>query len=370
MTVAYLDLTRQWQAIRDEVMPPLEALVDSQKFILGPPVVELENDLAAHIGVEHVVGCASGSDALLLALMALDVGPGDEVITTPFTFFATAGSIYRAGAKPVFVDVDPITLNIDPAAVARAVTPATKAIMPVHLFGQCADMDAIGTIARDHGLRVIEDAAQAIGATHRGRPAGTMGDIGAFSFFPTKNLGGFGDGGACTTRDPELAARLRCLRVHGELPDRRYVHLRVGLNSRLDALQAVVLRAKLRHLSQWTDARRTHAAFYDAHLGGTGVATPAVASDCGHVYNLYTIRHLQRDALRDHLSRHDVGCAVYYPLGLHMQECFASLGGRQGDLPVCEQACGEVLSLPVYPELTPDERQDVVDTIAGYGSAG
>ena len=366
MNVPFFDLTRQWQAIRDEVLPPLGALLDSQKFILGAPVEELENDLAAHCGFAHAVGCASGSDALLLALMALEVGPGDEVITTPFTFFATAGAICRTGAKPVFVDIKPDTFNIDPDKIGPAITPATKAIMPVHLYGQCADMDAIVAIAREHNLRVIEDCAQAIGATHKGRPAGTMGDIGAFSFFPTKNLGGFGDGGFCTAGDPELAALLRSLRVHGQATDMRYMHRRVGFNSRLDALQAVVLRVKLRHLAEWNEARRANAAFYDSHLPAHGLRVPAVVPDRHHVYHQYVIRHAQRDALREHLSAQGVGCTVYYPLGLHLQECFASLGGKQGDLPECEQACREVLALPVFPELMPDERQYLVDGVADF----
>lgn len=362
--VPLLDVGRGNQPLRDEFLAAIAAVIDSGRFLHGPEVTQLENHVAQLCGVEHAIGCASGSDALLLALMALDIGPGDEVIVPSFTFFATASAVTRLGAKPVFADIDPATFNIDPAAVGAAVTPATKAIIPVHLFGQCAEMDAIQAIARRHGLRVIEDAAQAIGATYHGRPAGSIGDIGCFSFYPTKNLGAFGDAGMITTRDAELAQRLRLLAAHGMSP--RYYHREIGINSRLDTIQAAILGVKLQYLNEWTTARRANAARYwqlfsDANLEQR-FGLPHASPGQGHVWNQYTIRVPggRRDEVKAQLSQAGVGAEIYYPVPLHQQECFASLGYRAGSLPATEQAACEVLSLPIFPELTDAELQTVV----------
>ncbi|HUE72034.1 MAG TPA: DegT/DnrJ/EryC1/StrS family aminotransferase, partial [Pirellulaceae bacterium] len=317
---------------------------------------------------EHAVGCASGSDALLLALMALDIGEGDEVIVPSFTFFATASAVWRLNARPVFVDIDPATYNLDPEAVEEAITPATKAIIPVHLFGQCADMDAIGEIAERRGLWVVEDAAQAIGAKYRGRPAGSMGAIGCLSFYPTKNLGAFGDGGMLTTNDRPLADKLRLLAGHGMSP--RYYHKVVGINSRLDTIQAAVLLVKLAHLEAWTKARAAHAAHYDRLLTGRGLdllaGLPRTASGCDHVWNQYTIRIPggRRDGVKAQLAQQQIGSEVYYPVPLHLQECFRSLGYGPGTLPHTERAAHEVLSLPVFPELTEAEQLLVVERLS------
>ncbi len=371
MKVPLLDLKAQHRTIRNEVMAAVEGVFESQQFILGSEVERFEEEVARYCQARHAIGCASGSDALLLALMALDIGPGDEVITVSYSFFATAGAIARLGAKPVFVDVLHHDFNLDPDLIERAITPRTRAIMPVHLFGQCARMDVILDIAASHGLRVIEDAAQAIGAKHRGRSAGTMGTIGCFSFFPSKNLGGAGDAGLLTTDDDRLASRLRILRVHGMEP--KYYHQVVGVNSRLDALQAAVLRVKLRHLDEWTEARRRNAARYDTLFAESGleeVKTPAANPDCRHIYNQYTIRCSNRDGLIQHLGEAGIGSEVYYPVPLHRQECFAYLGNGAGELPVSEQAAREVLSLPVYPELTGEMQNYVVERIANYYRAG
>jgi dTDP-4-amino-4,6-dideoxygalactose transaminase len=362
--VPLLDVGRGNNPLREEFLAAVAAVIDSGRFLHGPEVTALENNVARMCGVEHAVGCASGSDALLLALMALDIGPGDEVIVPSFTFFATASAVSRLGAKPVFADIDPATFNIAPAAIEAAITPATRAIIPVHLFGQCADMDPILAIARRHKLRVIEDAAQAIGATYQGRPAGSMGDMGCLSFYPTKNLGGFGDGGMLTTRDAELAARLRLLAAHGMSP--RYYHREVGINSRLDTLQAAILGVKLQYLGEWTAARQANAARYwqlfsEAGLEGS-YGLPQASTGCGHVWNQYTIRvpGARRDAVKAHLAQAGVGAEIYYPVPLHEQQCFAHLGYRPGSLPATEQAAREVLSLPIFPELADAELQTVV----------
>ena len=359
MSVSFFDLRQQYAALQLELEAAVLKVMRETRYILGPEVGELEAALAKYTGAKHVIACSSGSDALLLALMALDVGAGDEVITTPFTFFATAGAIARLGAKPVFVDIEPKAFNINPAGIAAKITNRTKAILPVHLYGQCVDMDAI----LDFGLPVIEDAAQAIGAKFKSQSAGTMGAIGTFSFFPTKNLGGAGDGGALTTNDDRLAERLRSLRVHGSA--RRYYHDEVGMNGRLDTLQAAVLLVKLRYLDAWTRARQCHAAQYDRQLAGV-MQTPWCHPDCVPIYNQYTIRTDRRDALRAHLTKTGIGSEIYYPVPLHLQKCFRCLGHHAGDFPEAERAAAEVLSLPVYPELTEAQIAFVITATTGF----
>jgi len=367
MNVPLLDLRAQFQTIRGEVMAAVERVFESQHFILGPEVEAFEIAAAKYCRVKHAIGCGSGSDALLLALTALGVGPGDEVVTASFSFFATAGSIARLGARPVFVDISPDDFNVDPNLIERAITPRAKAILPVHLFGQCAEMDAIREVADRHNLPVIEDAAQAIGAGYCERRAGAMGAVGCFSFFPSKNLGGAGEGGLMTTDDDDLAEKLRLLRVHGMRP--KYYHKVVGVNSRLDALQAAVLGIKLKYLDRWSDARRRNAEHYDklfAEAGVEEVTTPAVRPNRRHIFNQYTIRCSRRDELMDFLKRRGVGSEIYYPAPLHLQECFAHLGYKLGDLPATERASRECLSLPIYPELTEEMRQYVVEKIAEF----
>ncbi len=363
--VPLLDLKAQYASIREEVRAKVDEIMDNQAFILGPEVEAFEKNAAPYCGTSYAVGVSSGTDALMAALMALDIGPGDEVMTTPFSFFATAGTIARLGAKPVFVDIDPGTFNIDSDKIEAALTGGTKAVLPVHLFGQCAHMDPILEIAAKHGLAVVEDAAQAIGAEYRERRAGSMGDAGCFSFFPSKNLGGFGDGGLVTTNDAELAERVRLLRVHGAPSG--YRHSMVGGNFRLDALQAAVLGIKLKRLDGWTEGRRKNAADYarrfeDADLVGKEITLPVDGQD-RHIYNQYVIRAENREGLRRHLSELNIGHAVYYPLPLHLQECFAHLGGKEGDFPVSETAAKEVLALPVYTELNEDQRAYIVEGI-------
>ncbi len=362
-----IDLRRQYESVRDVVDAAIRGLLDSQQWILGRPVEDLESALAALAGVPHAVGCASGSDALYLALRAAGVGPSDEVVTTPFSFFATAGAVWRLGAKPVFADVDARTFNLDPERVAAAITPRTRAILPVHLYGRVADMDAIGAAAtRAGGVPVIEDAAQAIGAERDGRRAGSFGAAAAFSFFPTKNLGAYGDGGLVTTADDEVAARLRRLRVHGERE--RYRHVEVGVNARLDAVQAAVLLAKLPRLGRWNERRRALAARYGRLLARTPLVLPEVAD--GHIFHQYTVRvpdgAAARDRLRAHLAEEGIGSAVYYPVPLHLQECFRCLGYRPGDLPEAERAAAECLSLPIFPEMRDDEQEAVAEAIGRF----
>jgi len=371
LEVPLLDLKAQFATIQDEIMAAIARVMSSQRFILGGEVDELEAEIASLIGVRFAVGCASGSDALILALMALGIGAGDEVITTPFTFFASAGAIARVGARPVFIDINPASYNLDSAAISRAITGRTKAIMPVHLFGLAADMDEIMRVADAHGIPVIEDAAQAISAEYGNRTLGSIGQLGCFSFFPTKNLGGAGDGGMITTSDEALATRLRMLRVHGERTKYHYEVL--GVNSRLDALQAAILRAKLRHLSGWTSARRRNADRYrrllaDHKLSGCVVA-PIETTGAFHVYHQFTIRVQRRDALRDFLKQQGVGTEIYYPLPLHEQPAFAYLGYRKGDFPHSEAASAEVLSLPIYPELTEEQQEYVAAQIARFFAA-
>jgi dTDP-4-amino-4,6-dideoxygalactose transaminase len=384
LKVPLLDLKAQYQTIREEVRVALDLVLESQSFILGSEVSALEAEIAAYCDTRFAIGCASGSDALLLALMAVGVGPGDEVVCPAYTFFATGGSIARLGASPVYADIDPVSFNLDPASARSAALRCTrlKAFLPVHLFGQAADTDAHLALGREFGVPVIEDAAQAIGTRDAaGHAAGSRGAVGCFSFFPSKNLGAFGDAGIMTTQDPELADRLEILRVHGSRP--KYFHRVVGINSRLDALQAAVLRVKLRHLDAWTKARQENAAWYDrafaaagaqpgdAPLDGSGLTlrTPMpVVAPARHIYNQYVIRvpaHL-RDPLRQHLTEHGVGTEIYYPVCLHLQECFAYLGGREGDLPVSEAAARETLALPIYPELTREQQAYVVARVVEY----
>jgi dTDP-4-amino-4,6-dideoxygalactose transaminase len=363
MPVPLLDLQEQYRPIRDDLIAALIRVADTQRFIGGPEVEALERELAAFIGVRHAIGVSSGTDALLVSLMALGIGPGDEIVTTPFSFFATAGSIVRLGAVPVFVDVDPGTLNIDASAVAAAITPRTRAIMPVHLYGLCADMQPLLEAAARAGVPVTEDAAQAIGASYGDRQAGAMGAVGCFSFFPSKNLGAFGDAGLVTTDDDRLAHDVRLLRDHGAEP--KYFHKRVGGNFRLDALQAAVLRVKLPHLAAWTAARRANADRYDRLFRERrlDVRVPIRPDGRGHIFNQYVIRVPHRDEVRASLERAGIGTEIYYPVPFHLQECFAPLGYRQGAFPAAEAAAREVLALPVYPGLTEMQQRSVVDAL-------
>lgn len=374
--VPLLDVNRATAELRDELLAAVASVIDSGRFLHGPDVTQLERSVAELCGVEHAIACASGSDALLLALMALDVGAGDEVLLPSFTFFATASAVSRVGARPVFVDIDPKTFNIDPARLEAAITPRTKAIIPVHLFGQCAEMDAIGEIAQRQRLFVIEDAAQAIGAKYWGRPACSLGAVGCLSFYPTKNLGGFGDGGMLTTHDADLAQRLRLYAAHGMNP--RYYHKVIGINSRLDTIQAAVLNVKLKRLANWSSRRAANARRYDELLRTAGldgqITLPRAEPHCEHVWNQYTIRvrHGRRDAVKASLNAAGVGSEVYYPVPLHQQECFRSLGVKPGSLPHTEKAAAEVLSLPIFPELTAEEQATVVarlrDALAGHAA--
>ena len=370
MTIPFLDLQPQYDSISGELDAAVQAVIRSQRFILGEPVERLETSLAEMFGVEYTVGCASGTDALLLPLRAFWRQFGDEVVIPTFTFFATAGAVWNAGYRPVFCDVDASTFNVTGESVSAAWTDRTRGVIPVHLYGQMAPLDEIGYVARERDGFVIEDAAQAIGASQCGTSgtatsAGVAGDAGAFSFFPTKNLGGFGDGGLMSTNDAELADKLRKLRVHGGV--KMYHHEMVGTNSRLDALQAAVLSAKLPHLESWSEARRANAALYDELLADVAdVITPVVSPGNLHVYNQYTIRAWRRDELRAHLTAQGVGNALYYPVPLHLQECFSELGYQEGDLPVSEQLCKEVVSLPIFPELGEDRVTAVAEAIREF----
>jgi len=364
MTVSVLDLPTQYQAHREEIDRAILDVVAGGHFILGPNVRSLEEEIAAYTHCRYGIGLASGTDALRLALAALDIGPGDEVITTPFTFVATASTISHAGATPVFVDIDPRTYNLVPALVEEAITPRTRAIVPVHLFGQPAEMAPILDIARKHNLRVIEDAAQAIGAEEQGRRVGSLGDIGCFSFYPTKNLGAYGDGGMVTTNDPEIAEKVRILRNHGSRE--RYQNEVLGFNSRLDEIQAAVLRVKLRYLEEWTARRRQIAALYTELLAHTAVTTPYERPEVRHVYHQYTIRAPRRDELRTYLQEQGIGTMVYYPTPLHRLKLYADLDYPAGSLPVSEAVAREVLSLPIYPELTDEQVHEVAEAIRRF----
>jgi len=367
MQVPLLDLKRQYQTIKSEIDAAIAEVVETQYFKLGPKVAEFEAQIAEYSGTKRAVGCASGTDALLLALMAHGVGKGDEVITTPYTFFATGGSISRSGAKPVYVDIEPKTYNLDPTKIEAAITDRTKAIMPVHLYGQCADMDPINEIAKRHDLIVIEDAAQAIGAEYKGRRAGSLGDIGCFSFFPSKNLGGYGDGGMITTQSDEIADLLISLREHGQTE--MYQHWTIGMNSRLDAIQAAVLMVKLRHLDAWSDGRSANADYYNGRFEGTAVGTPYRMADCRHIYNQYIIRVSNRDGLREHLKAKNIGNALYYPKPLHLQVCFKDLGYQEGDCPESERASKETLSIPIFSLLTDEEKDYVASSVLEFVAA-
>ncbi|MCF7936656.1 MAG: DegT/DnrJ/EryC1/StrS family aminotransferase [Synergistales bacterium] len=371
-TIPILDLNRSYGEIAEEVRGAVQRVLDGQQFILGQEVADFEEQAANFLGANHATGCASGSDALLLALMSLDLQAGDEVITTPFSFFATAGAIERLGAKPVFCDIDPDSLNLRPDLIARAVGERTRAILPVHIFGQMAPMKEILELGASRNIPVIEDCAQSFGAFElfEGKPcySGTLGTAGCFSFFPTKNLGGCGDGGLITTNDEGIYQRIRSLRVHGAL--KTYIHEEVGLNSRLDALQAAILSVKLTRLPQWNEQRREAAGVYSILFGEHGlldrVQVPVVQDGRNHIFHQYVIQCDRRDALKDYLSRQGIGTKVYYPLCLHRQPCFAHLGYQEGDLPVAEEASRRVLALPIFPGITPEEQERIVETIAAF----
>jgi len=357
MRVPLLDLKAQYVTIKDEVLAAVSEVLESQRCIGGPKITELEEKIAAICDCSFAVGLSSGTDAILNTLMSLDIGAGDEVITTPFTFFATVGCIARTGAKPVFVDINPKTYNINPDLIESVVTEKTKAVMPVHLFGQMADMNPIMEIANKHNLAVIEDAAQSITSTYKGKKAGSMGTAGCFSFFPSKNLGAAGDGGMIVTNDEKLYDRLAIMRNHGSKP--KYYHSYIGGNFRLDPIQAAVLLVKLPHLDKWSEARRQNAAYYNKKFEGTIVQTPYISENCVTIYNQYVIRVPRRDELVGYLRENNIGCEIYYPVPMHLQQCFKNLGYKQGSFPESEKAAKEVLALPTYPELT-DKMKDLV----------
>jgi dTDP-4-amino-4,6-dideoxygalactose transaminase len=364
MEVPLLDLKAQYATIKDQVLAAISEVLDSQVCIGGPKVLELEQRIAAVSDCRFGVGVSSGTDAILNCLMSLNIGPDDEVVTTPFTFFATVGCLARVGATPVLVDIDPKTYNIDPNQIEVAVTRRTKAILPVHLFGQMADMDPIMGVARRYQLDVIEDAAQSVTSAYRGRKAGSIGKAGCFSFFPSKNLGGIGDGGMVVTSDEALYQRLLLMRNHGAEP--KYYHKFIGANFRLDPIQAAALLVKLPHLEAWSEARRRNAAHYNERFAGTVVQTPYISPDCQTIYNQYCIRVPRRDEVVAHLKANKIGCEVYYPVPLHLQECFTYLGYSKGDFPEAEKAAGEILALPIYPELTREMQDAVVDAILTF----
>lgn len=364
MKVPLLDLKAQYATVRDETLAAVSEVLESQRCIGGPKVGELEQKIAELSDCRFAAGTSSGTDAILSSLMSLQIGAGDEVITTPFTFFATVGCIVRTGAKPVFVDIDPKTYNINPDLIDKKVTRRTKAIMPVHLFGQMADMDPVMEIANKYDLACIEDAAQSITSTYKGRKAGSIGTVGCFSFFPSKNLGGAGDGGMVVTNDEDVYNRLKIMRNHGSNP--KYYHKFVGGNFRLDPIQAAVLLVKLPHLDDWSAARRRNAAFYDERFAGTAVQTPYVNSDCVSIYNQYVIRVPERDRLVAYLREENIGCEIYYPLPAHLQECFGNLGHTKGDFPEAEKASQQVLAIPVYPELTDRMKDHVVNAALSF----
>lgn len=365
--VPLLDMSRQYATLKDQLNAAVLNVMAHGKFILGPEMKQFEKDAAAFVGVKHAIGVASGTDALLLALRAAGVGPGDEVILPAFSFFATAGVVSRLGATPKFIDIDPETYNSDPTQIEAAITPKTKAVMPVHLFGQCADMTPIVELAKAKGLTVVEDAAQALSSSYKETRAGALGDMGCFSFYPTKNLGGMGDGGMITTNNDQLADELLRLRVHGARP--KYYNQTVGYNSRLDTMQAAVLAVKLPHLDSWSQARREHAAYYDEKLADLAVDLPVVRDYGVHIYNQYTIALDRRDEFRDHLKSRNIGHEIYYPVPLHLQECYKDLGYKPGDLPVSERAAARVCSLPIFPELTYEEQDYVVKAVADFVGA-
>ncbi len=364
MQIPLLDLKAQYAKIKDEVLAAVSEVLESQRCIGGPKVEELEKKIAEISDCKYAVGTSSGTDAILNALMSLEIGEGDEVITTPFTFFSTVGCIARVGAKPVFVDIDPRTYNIDSMKVAEAVTEKTKAIMPVHLYGQMADMEPIMEVAKKHNIAVIEDAAQSITSTYKGRKAGSVGTAGCFSFFPSKNLGGIGDGGMIVTNDEKLYERAFIMRNHGSKP--KYYHKFIGGNFRLDPIQAAALLVKLPYLDGWSEARRKNAAYYNKKFEGTVVQVPYINPDCVTIYNQYVIRVPRRDEVVAHLKENNIGCEIYYPVPMHLQKCFAYLGCREGDFGEAEKAAKEVMALPVYPELTDEMKDCVVETLLSF----
>jgi dTDP-4-amino-4,6-dideoxygalactose transaminase len=364
MQVPLLDLKAQYATIKNEILTAVSEVLESQICIGGPKVAQLEQKIAAISDCKFAVGASSGTDAILNSLMSLNINSGDEVITTPFTFFATAGCIARTGAKPVFVDIDPKTYNINPTLIEAAVTGRTRVIMPVHLFGQMADMDPIMAIAKKCNLAVIEDAAQSITSTYKGRKAGSFGTVGCFSFFPSKNLGGIGDGGMIVTNDQQLYDRLSIMRNHGSKP--KYYHKYIGGNFRLDPIQAAALLVKLPHLDQWSEARRRNAAYYNEKFKNTVVQTPYISHDCASIFNQYVIRVPRRDELVEHLRQKNIGCEIYYPVPMHLQECFKYLGYKEGSLPKSEKAAEEVLAIPIYPELTDQMMDYVAETILTF----
>lgn len=359
-----VDVVGQYRKIKSEIDAAVHAVLDSGQFILGKEVGEFECQIAGYLGVKYAVGCASGTDALQVAMMALGIGPGDEVITTPFTFVATTETIVLLGARPVYVDIDPRTFNINPSLIEQAITPRTKAIIPVHLYGQAAEMEPIMAIARTHSLRVIEDAAQALGASYKGKKVCTFGDIGCISYFPSKNLGAFGDAGMVVTNDPELAERMRMIIVHGSKT--RYYHDILGVNSRLDTLQAAILSVKLKYLDAWNATRRRAATRYNELLHDTPVTVPYVSPDAEHIFHQYTLRAPRRNELADHLKKKGIPHAIYYPVPLHMQKAFAVAGKGKGDFPITEQAADEVLSLPMHTELTEEHMVSITGAIKEF----
>lgn len=367
MKVPMLDLSEQYSSLRDEMLQVLDDVMKSSRFILGDNVKKLEKDVAAYSNVPYGIGVANGSDAIHIALQACGVGAGDEVITTPFTFFATAGAIVRCNATPVFVDIDPVTFNIDPSKIEEKVTDKTKAIIPVHLYGQMADMDPIVEIAKKHKLFIIEDAAQAIGATYKGKTVGELSDAGTYSFFPTKNLGAYGDAGMIVTKHEDLAEKMSVIRVHGSKP--KYYHHVLGYNSRLDEMQAAILNVKFPHLNDWSENRRKHASYYSEKLKaalGDQVVTPEEVENRYHVFHQYTIRVDKRDELQKFLAEQGVSTMIYYPQPLHLQPVFKDLGYKEGDFPITEKATKEAISLPMFPELKEEQQQYVIDCIAKF----
>ncbi len=368
MRVPLLDLRAQYASIKAEFDEAVHRVLDSGHFILGPEVKALEEEVARYSQCVAGVGVASGTDALLLCLRALNIGPGDEVVTCTYSFFASAGVIANVGARPVFVDIDPRTYNLDPHRLEAAFTPRTKAVIAIHLYGQCCDVTAVRDICRRRQVWLIEDAAQAIGSEWEGHRAGSIGDFGCFSFFPSKNLGAAGDGGMVVARDPELADKVRLLREHGARP--KYHHQVVGTNSRLDALQAAILRVKLRHLDKWSEARARNAQLYNQLLEGSPIGRPFADARARHIYNQYVVRVPERDAVRQHLTERGIGTEVYYPVALHLQQCFSALGGKAGDLPHAEAAARETLALPIYPELTEEQIRYVATTLREYVAQG
>ncbi|MBT3879886.1 MAG: DegT/DnrJ/EryC1/StrS family aminotransferase [Candidatus Scalindua sp.] len=365
--VPLIDLKRQYRSMKEELNSAIQDVLESQAFILGPQVKEFEDLFASYCNTNHAIGVSSGTDALLLALKSLGIGDGDEVITTPFTFFATVEAICNVGAKPVFADIDPETYNIRPDLIEKSISKRTKAIIPVHLYGQCADMDQILEIAKKNNLRVIEDSAQAVGAEYRGKKAGSMGDLGCFSFFPSKNLGGMGDGGMVTCNSEELEELIHMLRIHGGRP--KNYHASLGINGRLDTIQASILIKKLGHLDDWCDKRRQKASYYTEKLKELDLVTPKVMSFNKHAFHLYVIRVKERDGLMEHLKANNIGCAVYYPVPQHLQECLADLGHKEGDMPETEMAAKETLALPVFPEITEEEQDYVIESVKDFFSS-